>query len=77
MHDDEPEKKRPSSPWNPGLLGIGLLLTSVFIAQSRDPGDLLYVGRFLFLAGLALLAWTGYLWYRQAQDPDQERDAEL
>lgn len=66
-----------SNPMRPGLLGLGALLASVFLGQSPEPGAVVYVGRFLFLAALALVGWAALLWYQQSQHHEEEREPEV
>ena len=70
----------PTTPGNPTLLGaVGLVLlfVSVFLNREADPGVPMYVGRTLFFIGLGVIVAAGTLWYRQAQEPEQERDPEV
>ncbi len=67
----------PGNPFLGGLVGIGLLITSLLLSQSREPIGLYILGRFLFVAGLAAIGGAVYLWYRQTNEPEQEREPEV
>lgn len=70
-------KPTPDNPLTPALAGVGLLFASILLGQSRDADGLVYLGRFLFLAGLGLVGWAVAVWYRQTREPEQEREPEV
>lgn len=67
----------PGNPTLLGAVGLILLLVSVFLNRPADAGLLMYVGRTLFFVGLAVISAAATVWYRQAQEPEQERDPEV
>jgi hypothetical protein len=80
---DEPPPTEPTPetpPGNPllfGSVGIGLLLVAALVNRDADPGLPVYIAHTLFLLGLAALGGAAFLWYRQAQHSEKERDPEV
>jgi hypothetical protein len=72
-----PETPQTGSPILFGGSGLGLLLVSVFLGREAEPGLTVYVARTLFFLGIAGIITAVALWYKQAQEPEKERDPEV